>query len=204
MTVATTFYTVFESARVCGANPNEYLRYAAEVLLDGGDALLPHEWLAHAHIGIGVKTDAARTYDGDAHALAEAERRPVERRGSVKIFDGEDGEDMSNTGHGRRSSYSGARRDVSRTSESAALATRTLTGERTTMPSATEPFFIRSTPRRWCEPQTTRSASRLPMGPSFSNTGRRRPTLQRRNAGDATATTEAKTGPISECGEARG
>lgn len=46
MTVATTFYTVFESARVCGANPNEYLRYAAEVLLDGREALLPHEWLA--------------------------------------------------------------------------------------------------------------------------------------------------------------
>lgn len=46
MTVATTFYTVFESARVSGATPDKYLRYAAETLLDRGDPLLPHEWLA--------------------------------------------------------------------------------------------------------------------------------------------------------------
>lgn len=46
MTVATTFYTVFESARVAGANPDAYLRYAARAILDNGDALLPHEWLA--------------------------------------------------------------------------------------------------------------------------------------------------------------
>lgn len=46
MLVATTFYTVFESARVCGADPNEYLRYAAEMRLDGREPLLPHEWLA--------------------------------------------------------------------------------------------------------------------------------------------------------------
>lgn len=46
MFVATTFYTVFESARVCGAEPNEYLRYAAELLIDGDEPLLPHQWLA--------------------------------------------------------------------------------------------------------------------------------------------------------------
>jgi len=46
MFVAATFYTVFESARVCGADPDKYLRYAAESLLDGRRPLLPHEWLA--------------------------------------------------------------------------------------------------------------------------------------------------------------
>jgi transposase len=46
MFVATTFYTVVESARISGANEVDYLRYAAETLLDGGDALMPHEWLA--------------------------------------------------------------------------------------------------------------------------------------------------------------
>lgn len=46
MIVATTFYTVFESARVCGADPDAYLRYAAEMLLDEREPLLPHEWLA--------------------------------------------------------------------------------------------------------------------------------------------------------------
>ena len=46
MIVATTFYTVFESARVCGATPDEYLRYAAEALLDGRTPLLPHELVA--------------------------------------------------------------------------------------------------------------------------------------------------------------
>lgn len=48
MKVATTFYTVFESARVCGANPDAYLRYAAHAILDDGAALLPHEWLARS------------------------------------------------------------------------------------------------------------------------------------------------------------
>jgi transposase len=46
MFVATTFYTIFESARVCGADPNKYLRYAAEMLLDAREPLLPHAWLA--------------------------------------------------------------------------------------------------------------------------------------------------------------
>ncbi len=46
MVVATTFYTLFESARVCGATPDEYIRYAAEALLDGRAPLLPHEWIA--------------------------------------------------------------------------------------------------------------------------------------------------------------
>lgn len=46
MLVATTFYTVFESARVSGARPDEYIKYAAEALLEGVDPLLPHEWLA--------------------------------------------------------------------------------------------------------------------------------------------------------------
>lgn len=46
MFVATTFYSVYESARVSGAVPDKYVRYAAETLLDGGDPLLPHEWLA--------------------------------------------------------------------------------------------------------------------------------------------------------------
>lgn len=46
MIVATTFYTVSESARVSGANPDGYLRYAAESLLDAREPLLPHEWCA--------------------------------------------------------------------------------------------------------------------------------------------------------------
>ncbi len=46
MRVATTFYTITESARVSGANPDKYLRYAAELLLGGGPPLLPHEWVA--------------------------------------------------------------------------------------------------------------------------------------------------------------
>jgi hypothetical protein len=44
--VAGTFYTVFESARICGADPEAYLRYAAESLLSGDVPLLPHEWAA--------------------------------------------------------------------------------------------------------------------------------------------------------------
>jgi transposase len=46
MQVATTFYTVFESARVCGADPNAYLQYATETLLDAREPLLPHRWLS--------------------------------------------------------------------------------------------------------------------------------------------------------------
>ncbi len=46
MMVATTFYTVFESARVSGADPDAYLRYATELSLDACAPLLPHEWLA--------------------------------------------------------------------------------------------------------------------------------------------------------------
>jgi transposase len=46
MIVATTFYTVFESARVCGADPSGYLQYAAEMLLDAREPMLPHIWLA--------------------------------------------------------------------------------------------------------------------------------------------------------------
>lgn len=46
MFVATTFYSIVESARVCGANEDAYLRYAAETQLAGGAAALPHEWLA--------------------------------------------------------------------------------------------------------------------------------------------------------------
>ena len=45
MFVATSFYTVVESCRVSGANADKYLRYAVQRLLDGGDVLLPHEWL---------------------------------------------------------------------------------------------------------------------------------------------------------------
>ncbi len=53
MRVATTFYTLSESARVTGANPDKYLRYAAELLLEGGRPLLPHEWVA-----AGSRTDS--------------------------------------------------------------------------------------------------------------------------------------------------
>jgi transposase len=45
MKVATSFYTVVESARVCGANEDKYLRYAAETLLAKRDPMLPHEWV---------------------------------------------------------------------------------------------------------------------------------------------------------------
>ena len=44
MAVATSFYTVVESARVSGVNVDKYLRYAVETLLGGGDPLLPHQW----------------------------------------------------------------------------------------------------------------------------------------------------------------
>lgn len=56
MTVATTFYTLFESARVCGATPDEYLRYAAEALLARSEPLLPHEWVAHQRLATNAPT----------------------------------------------------------------------------------------------------------------------------------------------------
>ncbi len=45
MVAAATFYTVFESARTVGANPEAYLRYATELMRGGESPLLPHEWL---------------------------------------------------------------------------------------------------------------------------------------------------------------
>jgi len=46
MRVATAFYTIVESARVAGAHVEKYLRYATTTLLDQGDPLLPHAWVA--------------------------------------------------------------------------------------------------------------------------------------------------------------
>lgn len=42
--VAATFYTVFESARICGVDPAAYLRYATKAALRGDRPQLPHEW----------------------------------------------------------------------------------------------------------------------------------------------------------------
>lgn len=42
--VAAVFYTIFESARVNGADGEAYLRYATAELLAGREPLLPHEW----------------------------------------------------------------------------------------------------------------------------------------------------------------
>jgi transposase len=73
MIVATRFYTVVESARVSGANEMQYLRYAAETLLDGGDPLLPHEWLAKAAIDDAPSlTDRARATRENTNPLHEA------------------------------------------------------------------------------------------------------------------------------------
>jgi len=47
--VAGVFYTVFESAKLCGLNPQEYLRYAAYGLLRQQPVLLPHEWAEAGH-----------------------------------------------------------------------------------------------------------------------------------------------------------
>ncbi len=44
MEVAAKFYTIFESARAVGADPEGYLRYAAESTMSGELPLLPHEW----------------------------------------------------------------------------------------------------------------------------------------------------------------
>jgi transposase len=42
--VAATFYTLFESAKVCGVDGEAYLRYATAEALAGRAPLLPHEW----------------------------------------------------------------------------------------------------------------------------------------------------------------
>jgi len=44
--VAAKFYTVFESARAVGADPEAYLRYATTSVRRGEAPLLPHEWVA--------------------------------------------------------------------------------------------------------------------------------------------------------------
>jgi transposase len=44
--VAGVFYTIFETARLCGVDPEAYLRYATEMALRGDAPLLPHEWAA--------------------------------------------------------------------------------------------------------------------------------------------------------------
>ena len=44
--VAATFYTLFESARICGGDPAAYFRYAVEATLRGEQPKLPHEWAA--------------------------------------------------------------------------------------------------------------------------------------------------------------
>lgn len=44
--VAAKFYTVFESARVCGVDPEAYLRYATAAILAGEAVELPHQWAA--------------------------------------------------------------------------------------------------------------------------------------------------------------
>ena len=43
--VAAKFYTIFETARTCGADPDAYLRYATDTALRGEAPLLPHEWV---------------------------------------------------------------------------------------------------------------------------------------------------------------
>lgn len=44
--VAAKFYTVFESARAVGADPEAYLRYVTATAMRGEAPLLPHEWAA--------------------------------------------------------------------------------------------------------------------------------------------------------------
>jgi len=46
--VAAKFYTIFESAKLCGADPEAYLRYATGAALRGEPILLPHEWVAQS------------------------------------------------------------------------------------------------------------------------------------------------------------
>jgi hypothetical protein len=40
------FYTIFESAKAVGADPEAYLRYATELMRRGETPLLPHEWVS--------------------------------------------------------------------------------------------------------------------------------------------------------------
>jgi hypothetical protein len=42
--VAGIFFTIFESARIRGVDPEAYLRYATQALLRSEAPLLPHEW----------------------------------------------------------------------------------------------------------------------------------------------------------------
>jgi len=42
---AARFYTVFESARVCGVDPKAYLRHVVHEQLSSGVVVLPHEWV---------------------------------------------------------------------------------------------------------------------------------------------------------------
>lgn len=51
MVAAATFYTVFESARAVGADPEAYLRYAVELTRGGETPLLPHEWVSQQSAG---------------------------------------------------------------------------------------------------------------------------------------------------------
>jgi transposase len=44
--VAAKFYSIFESARAAGADPEAYLRYAVRLLRSGETPLLPHEWVS--------------------------------------------------------------------------------------------------------------------------------------------------------------
>ena len=46
--VAAKFYTIFESAKLCGADPEAYLRSATVSALRGEPILLPHEWVAQS------------------------------------------------------------------------------------------------------------------------------------------------------------
>jgi len=43
--VAAKFYTMFESARAVGADPEAYLRHATRLAMRGEEPLLPHEWV---------------------------------------------------------------------------------------------------------------------------------------------------------------
>lgn len=45
MMAAATFYTLFESARAVGADPEAYLRYVVDLMRRGETPLLPHEWV---------------------------------------------------------------------------------------------------------------------------------------------------------------
>jgi hypothetical protein len=46
--VAAKFYSIFESARAAGADPEAYLRYAVRLLRCGETPLLPHEWVSQS------------------------------------------------------------------------------------------------------------------------------------------------------------